>query len=250
MDNTMNNTSLDLSNIKSWKNNAIKFINKHVPVNRIKKIDFECIDPHDMNWVNIIYNYDINVIELFVEFINTEYKYIKSFHGTRTDNINSFSQKGIVKPSYKDMEDKAKKIFNNRDFPELDQNKLDKAIKESRKYKVGTIYFNLQENFLTDTDFSADHYITFGSEHIQSIAANLGNGYKEKLKDCGKPFILECNIPMELVQLTNLEQISSFMLYEIFNADCDEKIRLKDSDVSIELQKTLPSIFIVNIKSI
>ncbi|MDD5321307.1 MAG: hypothetical protein PHD43_11970 [Methylococcales bacterium] len=255
----MNKKVFYLTDLESWKKNIRYLV--HSPISEkiikiIKENPPEYVYSDDLDWLDDVVSLETgeesNIRELFAGLLVSEYSHIKAFHATRTESTNSFYERGLIPLVHEDIEIKARQIFNNKDFPEISDDKLNKAIEDSRQYEGGKVYFQLNKDFLINPDHGADHYLKYGSEYLQSIAANLSNYstcYKDKLSNNGEPVIFECDIPLGIIDFEYIKALAGVVLSEIFYEildECSEKdFILEDRDFSLAITQTLSPSHIV-----
>ncbi len=159
------------------------------------------------NEILLIYNVTDSIGKEIVDtvkgLLKNRYKYIAFYHGTATDNISSYFEKGLLPLNIEERNLYARKLFNQEEYPEITDEVFLKATKEqfknknSLKLRENRLYFTLDNDILKKG--TSSHYLIYGGEHLLHLAQNLGSQYPRELPKKLKPLILKCRIPINLL---------------------------------------------------
>jgi hypothetical protein len=256
----MDKKSFNLLDRSSWDEVFLRQIRKIIPseiIERVKENLPEYFD--DLDWLDELtsleFGCDFDIKTKIANFIADEYDFIRAFHATRIDSVESFYKRGLCPLMLDDVESKARKIFSKEAYPEISNDQLNDAIEKSRQYQTGEVWFHLNKNYLIR---EANHYLEFfGGEYLQSIAANLSSYsscYRDKLRYIGYPVIFECDIPIDFVKFEYLREAGKVIfveiMYEIFDGRCEKDAELHNIDFSIEINQVLLPNFILGHKEL
>ncbi|KLV52793.1 hypothetical protein SK34_04045 [Citrobacter sp. MGH104] len=170
-----------------------------------------------------------NIPIILKERIFSTFKYIRCYHGTRTQNIDSFLSQGIKSFNPEELEEFAKKLFIEHE-PNMTNEIFQAALIKSKRYKQARFDGNesgvnlvLNKHIPVSADCSS--YIESGSEYVQCIAKNLAElGLKTDniLNRIGTPYLLICDIPLNLIDERALQNIVNKCLYDAFRDLIDD----------------------------
>lgn len=191
------------------------------------KSEFDNFYPDVFTWLYNLYSdsniqyHDIPTI--LKEKILYTFKYIRCYHGTRTQNIDLFLSHGIKPFNPNELNEIASELFIEY-TPNLTVEIFQEVVRGAEEYKIARI--NGKENgvnlVLSQHILVLDgcsHYIESGSEYIQCIAGNLVKlGFKANdiLSKIGTPFLLVCDIPLKLIRERALQNLVNQCLYDAF----------------------------------
>lgn len=179
-------------------------------------------------------------------FLRRNYKYVILYHGTATNDINSFLENGVMLGNIDRIVNLAKTLY-----PEVENERFDIVIEEFRRDKnyiksnEGKIYFCLDDNLLKEKD---SHYLLFGSETLfcllQNVDVKLASNLKEKLK----PLILKC-----MIEFKNLKEWDLIKLVENITVKYFENLIYSNEKFSISeftpfITSTVSSDFILGLE--
>ena len=131
-----------------------------------------------------------------------DYTHIRAYHACRIENIEAYKKNGIV-PFTKQsaIKDAVKKLSDER----LSEDEVRKQAEETWKERnIHKVWLGLEQSELLG---DACHYLIYGSEFLNAVAAQLW--CRDKLKAIGKPTIVVCDVPLNTVSdtwMTGLEQ--------------------------------------------
>ena len=144
-----------------------------------------------------------DIVDTVKSLLENRYKYIAFYHGTATDNISSYFEKGLLPLNIEERNLYARKLFNQKEYPKITDELFLKATKEQFKNKdslrlrENRLYFTLDNDVLKQR--SSSHYLIYGGEHLLHLAQNLGYQYPRELPKKLTPLILKCRIPISLL---------------------------------------------------
>lgn len=152
---------------------------------------------------------------MFVERLRDHFSSIRAVHGTRTDDVRSFYERGLLPLDPDASQQVAKDYFlGSGKFPELSETDLRQAFEAvGTNTRKGHVYFECNEPMLIAL---AGHYMLYGSEYLMAIAANLGSGrsrrYMRALQERGRPTLLIVDVPLQFVSHRDLMDFSASAL--------------------------------------
>lgn len=126
-----------------------------------------------------------------------DYTHIRAYHACRIENIEAYKKNGIVPFTEQSaIKDAVKKLSDER----LSEDEVRKQAKETwKKCNIYThkVWLDLEQSELLGEDC---HYLIYGSEFLNAVAAQLW--CRDKLKAIGKPAIVVCDVPLNMVSDT------------------------------------------------
>ena len=152
------------------------------------------------------------IVDTVKAVLKNKYDYIAFYHGTATDNITSYFEKGLLPLDIKERNLYARKFFNQEEYPKITDELFLKATKEQFKDKnslqlrKNRLYFTLDNDVLKQRGLS--HYLIYGGEHLLHLAQNLGSQYPRELPKKLTPLILKCRIPINLLSDENMKNLA------------------------------------------
>lgn len=196
-------------------------------INLFINSDIDNFYPDNFTWIhdlcrnsNTQYH---NIPIILKERILCTFKYIRCYHGTRTRNIESFLSQGIKSFNPDELEESAKKLFIEYE-PNMTIEMFQAALIKSARYKQARFDgnesgVNLVLNKHIPISAGCSSYIESGSEYIQCIAKNLaelGLNTDNILNRIGSPYLLVCDIPLNLIEERVLQNLVNQCLYDAF----------------------------------
>ncbi|MAZ69785.1 hypothetical protein [Porticoccus sp.] len=173
----------------------------------------------DLSWLNTIVlnvlHEDIDSKQLLAERFDSHYKALRVYHGARAENLTSYYEKGLIPLNPDTMHERARNIFLSGQYPELTEELLEKAIAAvGHEYRGGRVYFEANEKLLIN---QCGHYMLYGSEYLACIAVNLpSRNYQSDLKKIGRPVMLVCDVPIEMISGSVMLELAGWCLQMIF----------------------------------
>ena len=133
--------------------------------------------------------------------------HLLAYHACRPTDIKSYYGKGLIPLNKKYIRD----YFNQKDYPNITKEKLDSAIKNIRdpEIRFGISYFVTNPEIIYKRD---NHYLKKGSEALSFVASICGVG----LKADAQPTFFVCSVPVQLIPIKLLQELSAMMLNIIF----------------------------------
>jgi len=247
----------DYENPNAWSSYIRLIMNRYLNeqvLNELLEISNE-----DNRYIDIedVYKFIPNSIltDIF-KYINENNCFIKLYHATATNNIDSYLQNGLCVLNSNEKNKYARELFNKDKFPDLTDEKFNVAIQEHLEY-LGMEVRENRISFMTHKEHlikNETHYLTYGSEYIFILAQRLGYEYKYFLQDTLKPALLTCKIPFELLndEFASMT-ISNIIVKYIENIIYPEEIYKEDNyeyrnDAEIYINSDLDSSYILNIE--
>lgn len=156
----------------------------------------------------------LNILELYEKKIPTEkilpikqnFSFLKAYHGCKIYENGNQLKEGLIPLNKNYLIKQVQYILrqNNIKFEE-------KILEEALETREGKIYFCLTSTELLKY---ANHYLIYGSESVFEVLSKLINNSKELkkiLKNVGIPTYLECDIPIELIDNSVIEEIETLI---------------------------------------
>lgn len=183
----------------------------------------EYIVGDDLGWLDDIIEYvhgchgDIG--ELLVDRLLEHYQAFRAVHGTRTANLGSFFEQGLLPLDPERIHDEVRSRFLNGRFPSIGEAQLEAAIEELGDIESGgrngRLYFEASQDFLIE---NCAHYMIHGSEYLHCLAIRLGNPekFRAELRKEGRPVVFVCDVPMELIPHGTLREFAGTALEYLF----------------------------------
>jgi len=157
------------------------------------------------------------LVESFLNDFSKRFTFIKMYHCCRPSDTQSYYDLGIRVLNAAGMNERFKGLFlRNPKFPQITDSHIQSAIEHmAASYKRrGFVYFGLDDRFLLN---HCGHYLIYGSEYLQSLAAFIRRGFrcdlKSELRKSGKPTIFEVRMPISNCSDGELRELA----YELFH---------------------------------
>ncbi len=225
----------NFENPNLWSHHTESIMNKYIDERILKELfelankDYRCIEIED------IYKFTTNNIFTDIEeYIRQNNCYIILYHGTATNSIKSYLDKGLYILNSDEKNKYARELFNQQEFPELTDDKFNTAIKEHLNY-LGMEYREKRISFMTHKQHLLEnetHYLVYGSEYIFILAQRLG--YQSILKQKLKPTLLTCKVPLKLLNNEFMEMvITNIIVKYVENIIYPEEIYKNDAEIYI-----------------
>lgn len=162
----------------------------------------EYVVSDDLGWLEKkvlqVHGASIDAFGLMVNALRGRYRFIRAAHGSRTADIASFYNAGLLPMDPLRIQQQARDIFLSPAYPELTEVMLADAIAAvDHKGRSGRVWFECNETELVRRN---GHYMLYGSEYLLAIAAHIeGRNYRPELKRIGEPVVLICDVPIEFL---------------------------------------------------
>lgn len=179
----------------------------------------------DLSWLNEpifdVTGQDVNIKSLLADRLSTSYRALRAAHATRVSDLSPFYTQGLRPLDPADFDSRAKELFVDDPASGGSLIKLNAAIAEVNAHgssgaRAGWLYFCADERELIR---DAGHYLVYGSEYLYclGIRTTTTSSTKRIMKSVGRPTMLVCDIPMDLIGRHTLEEFSGVMLEAVFN---------------------------------
>ncbi|MEA2017401.1 MAG: hypothetical protein U9N59_03040 [Campylobacterota bacterium] len=142
------------------------------------------------------------IINSTKNYIQNTYSHVAYYHGTATNDITSYLDKGLLPLNIKERNLFARKLFNQSEYPEITDIIFNNATIEQFKDKNSLecrnekLFLTLDDNVLKE---ESSHYLIYGGEHLLHLAQNLGYQYPKELPKKLTPLILKCKVSIKLL---------------------------------------------------
>lgn len=194
------------------------------------------------------YHPDFRITKDHVSSFINQYAYIRMYHACRPLDVSTYYDKGFKVLTTQEFDDIFKLIYLNDTFPELTKEDMEQAISSTRKkLREGVIHFLLDDRFLISC---ANHYLKFGSEYLQALAAELGrikkNDYKAVLGTIGFPTIFEINLPIEFIERGGISELLLNSLTQWVYNVAHSNSNTMELDFTVTIKHDVSAEYIVN----
>jgi hypothetical protein len=189
------------------------------------------------------------LVESFLNEFSKEFTFIKMYHCCRPSETKSYYDLGIRVLDTTEMNAKFKDLFlKNPRFPQITNSYIQAAIEHmAGSYKRhGSVYFGLDDRFLVN---HCGHYLIFGSEYLQSLAAfidrEIHSDLKSEFKKCGKPTVFEVRMPVSYFSDDELRELASEVFHTWAHNIDHNRTYPYELDFGKEIDHGVPSDYII-----
>jgi len=189
------------------------------------------------------------LVESFLNNFSKRFTFIKMYHCCRPSNTQSYYDLGIRVLDTAEMNNRFKELFlRNPRYPQITDSHIQAAIKHmARSYRRhGFVYFGLDDRFLLN---HCGHYLIFGSEYLQSLAAFIERetrcDLKSELRKCGKPTVFEVRMRISTFSDGELRELTSKVFHTWAYNIAHNRTYPYELDFGIEIDHELPQDYII-----
>jgi len=175
-----------------------------------------------------------NIKELAAKRFGREFRAFRAAHATRTNDLALFYERGLRFLRPEEIEEKARAIFNVAQSEPAAEKRFQMAIDEIQARdksggRNGRLYFCANERSLIDRSGGSGHYLIYGSEYLYCIGIRVAGTWnaKKTLKAIGRPTMFVCDIPIEMMRSSTVEEFVGIILGCLFR----ELLSGQESDV-------------------
>ena len=196
---------LDLSIAKEWlstANNAIQYIVPQEVIKQVKKLKYYELHS-DLEYLLECYeklSIETSFEELKIDFdayFCSKYKCIKGFHACRITNEISYRKNGIRSMCNELLIELATERFGEH----VSTGRIKSACEKTEIDDYDNSVFLFPSIERAKEPFQ-NHYLKCGSEILQGLAWDLGLSNRGILSSQGRSCIIECDIPIKMIQQT------------------------------------------------
>lgn len=195
----------------------------------------EYVVSDDLSWLDqIIYDVTGRVVDMkdvVADRFGKEYRAFRAGHATRTNDVGQFYRHGLRYLRPDEIEERARGIFLNDQYPSAKEARLQEAIADidARKTaggRAGWLYFAADERSLITRMGGSGHYLVYGSEYLYCLGIRtIGDRETQNaLKSIGRPTMFVCDIPMSMMRPHTLSEfggmIIEYLFCELASLDC------------------------------
>ena len=138
-----------------------------------------------------------------------DYTHIRGYHACRPKEIEAYYREGIRALTIHEKRQNAMRIFS-KSLEEVIAQENSGPLLESLD-----VWFCLSQNELKN---ESGHYLCYGSEYLAGLAAGFDDSqygrYHSLLLNTGTPTIFFCDVPLEFVPESSLEDIQKYFLLD------------------------------------
>ena len=247
----------NFDNPNEWCSHIESIMKKYIDVKIEKELLVTSNEENRFIDIDDIYTFTTNSIFNDIEnFIVNNNSYIKLYHATATNGIQSYLEHGLCTLNSYEKNKYARKLFNQKEFPELTEENFNIAIEEHLNY-LGMEFREQRISFMTNKVHLLENetqYLVYGSEYIFILAQRLGSKYKYFLKNKLKSTLLTCKVPIELLNSSFREMlIQNIIVKYVENIIYPEEIYKKDNynyrnDAEIYINTNLEAKYIMEVE--
>lgn len=193
-----------------------------------------------------------NYTELVENFLNNfskRFTFIKMYHCCHPLDIQSYYDLGIRVLDMAKMNNRFEKLFlGNSRFPQITDTHIQDAIEHMADsyQRSGFVYFGLDDRFLLN---HCGHYLVFGSEYLQSLAAfierAIGCDLKSELRKYGKPTVFEVRMPMSSFSDNEIRCLSSEVFHTWAYNVAHDSTYPYELDFGMEIDYDIKPVYII-----
>jgi hypothetical protein len=148
----------------------------------------------------------------FVHSLADHYAHLKAFHGCRPVSLSSYYEHGLQGQNADQLVLQFQAMFPQ--VPASDLNAAIASLGDRSTRERGAIWLVGDDREMVE---QYGHYIIQGSEYLMALAAHLGfsprgKDYRFLLRERGVPTVLEVDIPIEIVQWRDIEEVAKTVL--------------------------------------
>ncbi|WP_230958696.1 hypothetical protein [Burkholderia stagnalis] len=153
-----------------------------------------------------------DVFPEFVHSLSEHYAHLKAFHGCRPLSLSSYYAHGLRGQDADQLVLQFQAMFP--EVPATDLNAAIGSLGDRSTRERGAIWLVGDDREMIE---QYGHYIIQGSEYLMALAAHLGvsprgEDYRFLLRERGIPTVLEVDIPIEIVQWRDIEEVAKMVL--------------------------------------
>lgn len=164
----------------------------------------------------------VDIKTVLADRLTSGYRALRAAHGTRTNDLSSFYENGLLVLRLEDIEQRAHQIFVQERGDPTAEDRLQSAITDLDEHRasgvrIGRLYFCAKESNLIERN-GGGHYLIYGSEYLFCLGMRVSSkrDAKERLKTIGRPTVFICDIPMAMVSPGTIREFSGIILEYMF----------------------------------
>lgn len=216
-------SQLDWKDIASWCYRLIESYPEELPDNLFQlaaREDREKFYADDLSWLNRLRDkvgLDTSVeldILIASDFTRT-FETIRTYHACRPVDVGRYLRYGLELSRAENIKAEALILFTSLGVTEAEIDRV--CASDGLCDRAGVCFLSLDDREFADL---CGHYLIYGSEWLQGIAAKLHSDYGDRpryiLRERGIPTIFEIDLPVELVGPDILKELARNMLATLF----------------------------------
>lgn len=165
----------------------------------------------------------VDMKDLVATRLAREFRAFRAAHGTRTNDLAQFYERGLRCLRAEEVDDRARRLFLNGQFKYATEQRLQAAIDElgarvASGGREGRLYFCADEQSLISTHGSSGHYLVYGSEYLFCLGMRVTSTSETRrvLKAIGRPTMFVCDIPISLMRRSTLREFGGMVIEFLF----------------------------------
>ncbi|MEZ0472437.1 hypothetical protein [Luteimonas salinilitoris] len=155
----------------------------------------------------------ISTKHLLADRIEKYYGAIRAFHGARPIDPTNYRVQGL-----KVLDGPSKIAYLQQLFEGAGQSVSDEVLlraveRVGTDYRAGRVYFEANSRFLQR---HCGHYMLYGSEYLNAIAAHISERHRAVLRQVGTPTVFVCNVPLSTLCHGQIVDYAGMALQALF----------------------------------
>lgn len=174
--------------------------------------------------------------------LNSCYEGVIAYHACRPEDVTTYYRDGVRPSSSIEIDARAKAIFCTVDG--ITAEAIDAITAKLGRRDDGRVYAVLDDRHLIAY---ANHYLIYGSERLQCVAAGLGESWPnvmQELKQHGRPTLFRVALPWEIVTENDFDALARATSGNVASARRGRPIA--ESWFSFEFSRTLPAAYVLS----
>ncbi|MCS4306289.1 hypothetical protein M2404_000612 [Rheinheimera pacifica] len=178
--------------------------------------------------------------------LTSYYTHFKGFHGCRPLNLRSYYENGLIGQNSEFLCNMFREIFY--DVPQEEVENVISQFADRGSAERGVMWLVGSDRFLVE---ECGHYLIQGSEYLMSLAANLSHSpnsedYSRRLRKYGIPTVLEVDIPVSMLSLSQRTELAKMILSEWGQLLTRRLLSLRDDPPCYVIRQNIPSEYLRN----
>ena len=216
----------DWSDFKSWQGEFRNLLSDLVTpklVCAFRSNPPEYVVGDDLNWLDTLISDQRDICvsskQVLAERIVERYDAMRAYHGARPFEPAHYQKQGLV------VLDGPARVTEFRTFLDtiglsVEPDRLSEAVlRVGTDLREGRIFFEANADFLLR---HCGHYMLYGSEYINAIAAQISERHRAALQRIGVPTVFVCDVPLRLISDGQIEDYAGMALQSLFMAELND----------------------------
>ena len=218
-------SKLDWKLFKDWRQRLIESFPDELTERLFRLSAFEDRDrfySDDLSWLNRLriqagHNLSVELDDLIAADFGRAFRSIRTYHACRPTDVGTYLRSGLELSRPEQMKLQAFELFGSLGVTRAE---IDHAYEShDLSSESGVLFLSLDDRDYVEY---CGHYLIYGSERLQSVAAGLhplyGSRPRALLREQGIPTIFDIDLPIEFVDQRTLAELVRNMLEALFKA--------------------------------